>query len=102
MEEQQMWSYARLVSKAKKSGGPEKYVDELVEWGAKMERRQMQKEIILIGSGYALLGAIVGVGAMKLWEYHKNKRKEEEKKIAVTKQKLIAEINAYDEAHPEE
>lgn len=91
----QNWDYAELSKAAKAAGGPEKYVEML-----ERASRDAGKMEMLPWVGVAALGAsLLTVAAIKVVDYFKSKKQQNQEDIEVVKQEIIAGIKAYDAEH---
>ena len=91
----QNWDYAELSKAAKAAGGPEKYVEML-----ERASRDAGKMEMLPWVGVAALGAsLLTAAAIKVVDYFKSKKQQNQEDIEVVKQEIIAGIKAYDAEH---
>lgn len=91
----QNWDYAELSKAAKAAGGPEKYV-EMLEHAS----RDAGKKEMLPWVGVATIGAsLLTVAAVKVVDYFKAKKRQNQEDIVAAKQEIIAGIKAYDAEH---
>ena len=91
----QNWDYAELSKAAKAAGGPEKYV-EMLECAS----RDAGKMEMLPWVGVAAVGAsLLTVAAVKVVDYFKSKKRQNQEDIEAAKQEIIAGIKAYDAEH---
>ena len=91
----QNWDYAELSKAAKAAGGPEKYV-EMLECAS----RDAGKMEMLPWVGVAALGAsLLTAAAIKVVDYFKSKKQQNQEDIEVIKQEIITGIKAYDAEH---
>lgn len=89
----QNWDYAELSKAAKMVGGPEKYV-EILEFASK----GAGKMEILPWIGVAAVGAsLLTAATIKIVDYFKTKRVQDQQAIDTAKQEIIKGIKAYDE-----
>ena len=91
----QNWDYAELSKAAKVAGGPEKY-------GEMLERasRDAGKMEMLPWVGVAAVGAsLLTVAAVKVVDFFKSKKRQNQEDIEAAKQEIIAGIKAYDAEH---
>lgn len=87
------WDYAELSKAAKMAGGPEKYVEELVS-----KSKEVGKMAMLPWIGVAVVGTSLFTAAtIKLVDYFKEKRAQDQQVIDTAKQEIIKGIKAYDE-----
>ncbi len=94
----QNWDYAELSKVAKAAGGPEKYV-ELLEKASK----DAGKMEMAPWSGVAAIGAsLLTAATIKVVDYFKSKKKNNEAEIEKAKEEIIKGIKEYDATHPEE
>lgn len=94
------WDYAELSKAAKAEGGPEKYVEKLVLEGKKEGKKEMLRWIIgIVG---VLLGTKVIKETIKVVDYFKSIKKNNETEIEKAKAEIINGIKEYDAAHPDE
>lgn len=85
------WDYAELSKMAKANGGPEKYVEVLVNSG---------KKHMLPWMGAATVGGVVvTLGIQKAIKYLRDKKEKSDAEFEAAKIELIKGINAYDQAH---
>lgn len=88
----QNWDYAELSKAAKAAGGPEKYVEML-----ERASRDAGKMEMLPWVGVAAVGAsLLTVATVKVIDYFKSKKRQNQEDIEAAKQEIIAGINAYD------
>lgn len=85
------WNYAELSKEAKKVGGPEKLIEQLIQQG----RNEMIPWIA--GTGVLCLG--IGIGVNKAIEFFKNKKRSSEQTIELVKKELIDGTNQFDSEH---
>ena len=91
----QDWDYAELSKAAKVAGGPEKYV-EILERAS----RDAGKMEMLPWVGVAAVGAsLLTVAAVKVVDFFKSKKRQNQEDIEAAKQEIIAGIKAYDAEH---
>ena len=91
----QNWDYAELSKAAKVAGGPEKYVEML-----ERASRDAGKMEMLPWVGVAAVGAsLLTVAAVKVVDYFKPKKRQNQEDIEAAKQEIIAGIKAYDAEH---
>ena len=91
----QNWDYAELSKAAKVAGGPEKYV-EMLECAS----RDAGKMEMLPWVGVAAVGAsLLTVAAVKVVDFFKSKKRQNQEDIEAAKQEIIAGIKAYDAEH---
>lgn len=89
----QKWDYAELSKAAKMAGGPEKYVEMLESASKDAGKMEMLPWI-----GVAAVGAsLLTVATIKVVDYFKSKRAQNQQAIDTAKQELINGIKAYDE-----
>ena len=94
----QNWDYAELSKAAKAAGGPEKYV-ELLEKASKDDGKMEMAPWI----GVAAIGAFLLTAAtIKVVDYFKSKKKNNEAEIEKAKEEIIKGIKEYDATHPDE
>ena len=88
----QNWDYAELSKAAKAAGGPEKYVEML-----ERASREAGKMEMLPWVGVAAVGAsLLTVATVKVIDYFKSKKRQNQEDIEAAKQEIIAGIKAYD------
>ena len=88
----QNWDYAELSKAAKAAGGPEKYVEML-----ERASRDAGKMEMLPWVGVAVVGAsLLTVATVKVIDYFKSKKRQNQEDIEAAKQEIIAGIKAYD------
>ena len=91
----QNWDYAELSKAAKVAGGPEKYVEML-----ERASRDAGKMEMLPWGGVAAVGAsLLTVAAVKVVDFFKSKKRQNQEDIEAAKQEIIAGIKAYDAEH---
>lgn len=91
----QNWDYAELSKAAKVAGGPEKYVEML-----ERASRDAGKMEMLPWVGVAAVGAsLLTVAAVKVVDFFKSKKRQNQENIEAAKQEIIAGIKAYDAEH---
>ena len=91
----QNWDYTELSKAAKAAGGPEKYV-EMLECAS----RDAGKMEMLPWVGVAAVGAsLLTVAAVKVVDFFKSKKRQNQEDIEAAKQEIIAGIKAYDAEH---
>ena len=91
----QNWDYAELSKAAKVAGGPEKYVEML-----ERASRDAGKMDMLPWVGVAAVGAsLLTVAAVKVVDFFKSKKRQNQEDIEAAKQEIIAGIKAYDAEH---
>ena len=87
--------YAELSKAAKVAGGPEKYVEML-----ERASRDAGKMEMLPWVGVAAVGAsLLTVAAVKVVDFFKSKKRQNQEDIEAAKQEIIAGIKAYDAEH---
>lgn len=88
----QNWDYAELSKVAKAAGGPEKYVEMLERASRDAGKMEMLPQV-----GVAAVGAsLLTVAAVKVIDYFKLKKRQNQEDIEVAKQEIIAGIKSYD------
>ena len=91
----QNWDYAELSKAAKVAGGPEKYVEML-----ERASRDAGKMEMLPWVGVAAVGAsLLTVTAVKVVDFFKSKKRQNQEDIEAAKQEIISGIKAYDAEH---
>lgn len=90
----QNWDYAELSKAAKAAGGPEKYVEML-----ELASKKAGKMEMLPWLGVA---ALLTAATIKVVDYFKSRKKNNEAEIEKAKEEIINGIKEYDAAHPEE
>ena len=91
----QNWDYAELSKAAKVAGGPEKYVEML-----ERASRDAGKMEMLPWVGVSAVGAsLLTVAAVKVVDFFKSKKRQNQEDIEAAKQEIIAGIKAYDAEH---
>ena len=91
----QNWDYAELSKAAKVAGGPEKYVEMLERASRDAGRMEMLPWV-----GVAAVGAsLLTVAAVKVVDYFKSKKRQNQEDIEAAKQEIISGIKAYDAEH---
>ncbi len=94
----QNWDYAELSKVAKAAGGPEKYVDMLEKVSKDAGKIEMAPWIGVAAIGASLLTA----ATIKVVDYFKSKKKNNEAEIEKAKEEIIKGIKEYDATHPDE
>lgn len=89
----QNWDYAELSKAAKMVGGPEKYVEMLESASKDVGKLEMLPWIGVAAVGASLLTA----ATIKVVDYFKSKRAQNQQAIDTAKQEIINGIKAYDE-----
>lgn len=92
------WDYAKLSKAAKAAGGPQKYV-EILEQASKNKGKMEMIPWIVAG---AVVGSILTGATMKVVDYFKSKKKQNEAEIEMAKEEIINGIKEYDAAHSDE
>ncbi len=94
----QKWDYAELSKAAKIAGGPEKYV-EMLESASKDEGKMEMIPWI----GVAAVGAsLLTAATIKVVDYFKSKRAQNQEAIKIAKQEIVDGIKVYDAEHKQE
>ena len=94
----QNWDYAELSKAAKVAGGPEKYVEML-----ERASRDAGKMEMLPWVGVAAVGAsLLTTTAIKVVNYFKLKKQQNQKELDTAKQEIVEGINAYDAEHKDD
>lgn len=91
----QNWDYAELSKAAKAAGGPEKYVDMLEQASRNAGKMEMLPWVGVAAAGASLLT----VAAIKIVDYFKSKKRQNQEEIEKAKQEIIEGIKAYDAKH---
>lgn len=94
----QNWDYAELSKAAKAAGGPEKYVDMLEKVSKDAGKIEMAPWIGVAAIGASLLTA----ATIKVVDYFKSKKKNNEAEIEKAKEEIIKGIKEYDAMHLDE
>ena len=90
--------YAELSKAAKAAGGPEKYVEML-----ELASKEAGKMEMLPWLGVAAVGAsLLTAATIKVVDYFKSRKKNNETEIEKAKAEIINGIKEYDAAHPDE
>lgn len=90
--------YAELSKAAKAAGGPEKYVEML-----ELVSKEAGKMEMLPWLGVAAVGAsLLTAATIKVVDYFKSRKKNNETEIEKAKAEIINGIKEYDAAHPDE
>ena len=93
----QNWDYAELSKAAKAAGGPEKYVEML-----ERASRDAGKMDMLPWVGVAAIGAsLLTAATIKIVDFFKSKKQQNQKELEAAKQEIISGIKAYDAEHKE-
>ena len=87
------WDYAELSKAAKMAGGPEKYVEILESASKDAGKMEMLPWIGVAAVGASLLTA----ATIKVVDYFKVKKAQDQQAIDKAKQEIIKGIKAYDE-----
>lgn len=88
----QKWNYAELSKAAKAAGGPEKYVEMLVAASKNEGKMDMLPWFGVVAAGASLLTA----GTIKLINYFKSIRKNNQNELENAKNEIINGIKEYD------
>ena len=88
----QNWDYAELSKAAKAAGGPEKYVEMLERASRDAGKMEMLPWVGVVAVGASLLT----VATVKVIDYFKSKKRQNQENIEAAKQEIIAGIKAYD------
>lgn len=91
------WDYAELSKMAKASGGPEKFVDLLINSG----KRKMFPWILRAFGVGIVTGIAMVVAVCKAYKYISEKKSESDTEMELAKQELIQGIKDYDATHTE-
>lgn len=91
----QNWDYAELSKAAKAAGGPEKYVDLLEQASRNAGKMEMLPWVGVAAAGASLLT----VAAIKIVDYFKSKKHQNQEEIEKAKQEIVGGIKAYDAEH---
>lgn len=91
----QNWDYAELSKAAKAAGGPEKYVDMLEQASRNAGKMEMLPWVGVAAAGASLLT----VAAIKIVDYFKSKKRQNQEEMEKAKQEIIEGIKAYDAKH---
>ena len=83
------WDYAELAKKAKENGGPEKFVETLIN----ASKKQMIPLLGVAVVGGVAVGAVSTLGIVK---YFSQKRAISDEAVKVAKQELIQRIKDYE------
>ena len=94
----QNWDYAELSKAAKAAGGPEKYVELLEKASKDAGKIEMTPWIGVAAIGASLLTA----ATIKVVDYFKSKKKNNEAEIEKAKEEIIKGIKEYDATHTDE
>ena len=94
----QNWDYAELSKAAKAAGGPEKYVELLEKASKDAGKMEMAPWIGVAAIGTSLLTA----ATIKVVDYFKSKKKNNEAEIEKAKEEIIKGIKEYDATHTDE
>lgn len=91
----QNWDYAELSKAAKAAGGPEKYVEML-----ELVSKEAGKMEMLPWLGVAAVGgSLLTVATIKVVDYYKSRKKNNEAEIEKVKSEIINGIKEYDASH---
>ena len=91
----QNWDYAELSKAAKLAGGPEKYIDMLEQASRNAGKMEMLPWVGVAAAGASLLT----VTTIKIIDYFKSKKWQNQGEIEKAKQEIIEGIKAYDAEH---
>ena len=94
----QKWDYADLSKAAKAAGGPEKYVNMLVD----NSKRAGKLEMIPIIGAVLVVSPIITVASQRIYKRFSIKIKKNQKQIEIAKHKIISGIKEYDKMYPDE
>lgn len=94
----QNWDCAELSKAAKAAGGPEKCVELLEKASKDAGKMEMAPWIGVAAIGTSLLTA----ATIKVVDYFKSKKKNNEAEIEKAKEEIIKGIKEYDATHPDE
>ena len=94
----QNWDYAELSKAAKAAGGPEKFVELLEKASKDAGKMEMAPWIGVAAIGTSLLTA----ATIKVVDYFKSKKKNNEAEIENAKEEIIKGIKEYDATHTDE
>ena len=94
----QNWDYAELSKAVKAAGGPEKYVELLEKASKDAGKMEMAPWIGVAAIGTSLLTA----ATIKVVDYFKSKKKNNEAEIEKAKEEIIKGIKEYDATHTDE
>lgn len=94
----QKWDYAELSKAAKMAGGPEKYVEMLESASKDAGKMEMLPWIGVAAVGASLLTA----ATIKVVDYFKSKRDQNQEEIKIAKQEIVDGIKAYDAEHKQD
>ena len=94
----QNWDYAELSKAAKAAGGPEKFVELLEKASKDAGKMEMAPWIGVAAIGTSLLTA----ATIKVVDYFKSKKKNNEAEIEKAKEEIIKGITEYDATHTDE
>lgn len=94
----QNWDYAELSKAAKAAGGPEKYV-ELLENASKDAGKMEMAPWIGVA---AIVASLLTAATIKVVDYFKSKKKNNEAEKEKAKEEIIKGIKEYDATHPDE
>lgn len=94
----QNWDYAELSKAAKAAGGPEKFVELLEKASKDAGKMEMAPWIGVAAIGTSLLTA----ATIKVVDYFKSKKKNNEAEIEKAKEEIIKGIKEYDATHTDE
>lgn len=86
------WNYAELSKKAKENGGPEKFVEILINAG----KEQMTPLLGVAVVGGVALGAVSTLGIQKVVKYFSQKKAMSDEALDIAKQELIQGIKEYE------
>ncbi len=99
-----MWDYAKHSAAAKACGGPEKFVNQLVEAGKEIGRQQgiQQGRRQMMPFVIAGMAATATAGIFELIRYLQGKKKISNQAFAEAKEELVKGIKEYDASHPDD
>ncbi|MCI9215447.1 MAG: hypothetical protein HFF75_09375 [Oscillospiraceae bacterium] len=84
-----MWDYAELSQKAKEAGGPEEFIESLLECGKEDGRDEM---VPVVGIAF-VLGLLIAAEGVKFWN---NKKRKLYIKVESLKRELLSKIKIDD------
>ena len=94
----QKWDYAELSKAAKAAGGPEKFVEML-----ELTSKEAGKMEMLPWLGVAAVGAsLLTAATIKVVDYLKSRKKNNEAEIEKAKAEIINDIKEYDAVQSDE
>ena len=96
------WDYAKLSKAAKEKGGPQKLVDELIDFGKELGKAEGRKDMRVYVELAGVIGILGGALLLKIYQLFNEKKEISPEAIEETKVMLINGIEKYDSTHTNE